>query len=88
MRRYNTTFSQTSLSDVDNPIILPVSTPISINILDDDTLESLEYFQARIVETSDVIRVRIGQQDTVKISIIDDDSETFFKATVTFSYFL
>ena len=39
-----------------------------------DVIEGVECFQAHIVETSDVARVRIGQ-DTVNVTINDNDSE-------------
>ena len=48
--------------------------PILIDIVNDDVIEGVEYFQAHIVETSDVVRVRIGQ-DTVNVTINDNDSE-------------
>ena len=70
-------FRQTTFTDTDTPAPFADSLPISINITDDNILEGLEYFQARIVNTSDFIRVRIGQQDTINVTVIDDDSESF-----------
>ena len=66
------TFRQTAFTDLDDPAPTALSSPILINITDDDIFESSEYFQARIVETSDRFRVRIGQ-DTVSVTITDDD---------------
>ena len=70
-------FRQTVVTDSDIPAPFVDSLPITINITDDTIFEGLEYFQPRIVETSDLIRVRIGQRDTVNVTIIDDDSESF-----------
>ena len=75
--RYRVDFCLTAFSDTDTPAPFADSLPITINIMDDTIFEGLEYFQARIVETSDLIRVRIGQQDTVNVTIIDDESESF-----------
>lgn len=72
--RYRVTFPQTVLTDQDTPVPFAESLPISINILDDYTLEGLEYFQVHIVEISDHIRVRIGERDAVNVTILDDDS--------------
>ena len=74
--RYNVTFRQTAFTDGDDPAPTALSSPILINITDDDIFECVEYFQARIVETSDRFRVRIGSQDTVNVNIIDDDSKS------------
>ena len=74
--RYNVTFRQTAFTDGDDPAPTALSSPILINIMDDDIFECVEYFQARIVETSDRFRVRIGSQDTVNVNIIDDDSKS------------
>ena len=41
--------------------------------MEDYVFEGVEYFQAHIVETSDSIRVRIGQ-DTVNVTITDSES--------------
>ena len=73
--RYNATFCQTAVTDTQTPAIFAVSSPILINITDDDIFEGVEYFQVRIVETSDSIRVRIGQ-DTVNVTITDGESLT------------
>ena len=75
--RYRVEFRQTTFTDTDTPAPFADSLPITINITDDTILEGLDYFQARIVNTSDLIRVRIGQRDTVNVTIIDDDSESF-----------
>ena len=71
--RYNVTFRQTAFTDGDDPAPTALSSPILINITDDDIFEGVEYFQARIVETSDRFRVRIGQ-DTVNVTITDSES--------------
>ena len=68
------TFRQTAFTDGDDPVPTALSSPMLINITDDDIFEGVEYFQARIVETSDRFRVRIGQ-DTVNVTI--NDSESF-----------
>ena len=72
--RYNVTFRQTAFTDGDDPGLTALSSPILINITDDNIFESVEYFQARIVETSDRFRVRIGLQDTVNVTITDSES--------------
>ena len=71
--RYNVTFRQTAFTDGDDPAPTALSSPILINITDDEIFEGVEYFQARIVETSDRFRVRIGQ-DTVNVTITDSES--------------
>ena len=73
---YNVTFCQTVHTDTQTPAGFAVSSPFLIDITDDDTFEGSEYFQARIVETSDRFRVRIGEQDTVKVTITDSKSLT------------
>ena len=70
---YNVTFCQTAVTDTQTPARSTVSSPILINITDDNIFEGVEYFQACIVETSDRFRVRIGQ-DTVNITITDSES--------------
>ena len=70
------TFRQTAFTDGENPDNTALSSPILIDIVNDDVFEVVEYFQARIVETSDGVRVRIGQA-TVNVTINDDDSELF-----------
>ena len=75
-KRYNVTFPQTAYTDQEDPASFAVSLPISINITDDDSLEDVEYFQARIVETSDRFRVKIGQRDTVNVTITEEKSES------------
>ena len=74
--RYNVTFRQTALTDREDPADTALSSPIVIDITNDDILEGVEYFQARIVDTSDSIRVQIGQ-DTVNITITDSESCMF-----------
>ena len=70
---YNVTFCQTAVTDTQTPARSAVSSPIMIPIVNDTIFEGLEYFKARIVETSDRFRVRIGQ-DTVNVTIIDSES--------------
>ena len=64
------TFRQTVFNDGDYPAHFTLSTPITIDITNDGIAEGVEYFQARIVETSDWVRVWIGQ-DTVNVTITD-----------------
>ena len=77
VRYFRVDFPQTTFTDTDTPAPFADSLPITINITNDTIFEGLEYFQARIENTSDRFRVRIGQQDTVNVTIIDDDSESF-----------
>ncbi len=70
------TFRQTAFTDGGVPANTALSSPILIDITNDDISEGAEYFQARIVETSDIFRVRIGQ-DTVNIIITDSESCMF-----------
>ena len=70
------TFRQTAFTDGEDPSDTALSSPILINITNDDIFEGVEYFQARIVETSDNFSVRIGQ-DTVNVTITDSESYTF-----------
>ena len=70
---YNVSFSQTALLDIFEPRPIAQSSPFVIDIMSDDTFEGIEYFQARIVETPDFERVRIGQ-DTVNVTIIDSET--------------
>ena len=72
--RYNVSFSQTALLDIFEPLAVAQSSPIVINITSDDTFEGIEYFQARIVETPDSVRVRIGQDQSINVTIIDSES--------------
>ena len=72
------TFRQTAFTDGEDPDNTALSSPILIDIVNDDVFESVEYFQACIVETSDNVTVRIGQ-DKVNVTITDDDSELFRK---------
>ena len=64
-------FHQTVFLDSYYPEPFADSLPITFNITDDTVTEGLEYFQARIVNTSDRFRVIIGQQDTVDVTIFD-----------------
>ena len=71
---YNVTFRQTAFTDGEDPASdTALSSPILINITKDNIFEGVEYFQARIVETSDRFRVRIVQ-DTLNITITDSES--------------
>ncbi len=70
--QYNVTFRQTVFTDGDEPGNTALSSPILIDITNDDIFEGVEYFQAHIVETSDRFRVRIGQE-TVNITITDSE---------------
>ena len=72
-KRYNMTFRQTAFNDGDYPAPFALSSPITINMTNDGVPEGVEYFQARIVETSDRFRVRIGQ-DTINVTITDSKS--------------
>ena len=76
------TFRQTALTDGDDPAPTTLSSPILINITYDGIFESVEYFQARIVETSDNFSVRIGSQDTVNVTITENDGESFISLEV------
>ena len=71
--RYNVTICQTAVTDTKTPARSTVSSPILIPIVNDTIFEGPEYFQARIVETSDRFRVRIGR-DTVNVTITDSES--------------
>ena len=71
-------FHQTAFTDGDDPDDTALSSPILLDIVNDDVFEGVEYFQARIMDTSDEFRVRIGQ-DTVNVTINGDDSELFRK---------
>ena len=70
---FNVTFRQTAFTDGEDPTDTALSSPILINITKDNIFEGVEYFQARIVETSDLFRVRIVQ-DTLNITITDSES--------------
>ena len=70
------TFRQTVFTDGDEPANTALSSPILIDITNDDIFEGVEYFQARIVETSDEFRVRIGL-DSVNVIITDSESCMF-----------
>ena len=71
-------FRQTAFTDGDDPDDTALSSPILLDIVNDGASEGMEYFQARIVDTSDEFRVRIGQ-DRVNVTINGDDSELFRK---------
>ena len=73
---YNVTFRQTAFTDGGDPTDTVLSSSILIDITNDDIFEGVEYIQARIVETSDRFRVRIGQ-DTVNITITDSELYMF-----------
>ena len=85
------TFCQTAFSDAEDPADSALSFPILINITNDDIFEGVEYFQARIVETSDRFRVKIGQ-DTVNVTITDSESgihvNPYFSPTILCSAFI
>lgn len=46
--------------------------------MEDDIFEDVEYFQARIVETSSESLVKITKPDTVNVTIIQDKGESAF----------
>ena len=72
---YNVTFNQTAFFDhLTPPRPFAVSSPIRIYIVNNNIFEGVEYFQARIVQTSDVFRVRIGPQNAVNVTITDSKS--------------
>ena len=50
---YNVTFNQTAITDRRYPANSALSIPILISITDDTVFEGVEYFQARIAQTSD-----------------------------------
>ena len=81
--RYNITFPQTAFTDRYNPACTTVSSAIFSSIMEGYVFEGVEYFQARIVETSDSIRVRIGQ-DTVNVTITDSESFIRLKCFVAY----
>jgi len=71
--RYNVTFPFT---DGEDPACNTLSSPIIIDLVDDDIVEDVEFFWARIAVTSDRLRVRFGLQDAIKVFITDDDRES------------
>ena len=73
--RYNVTFLQFDFTDGGDPAPSMMSSPIIISLVNDDIFEDVEFFRARIVVTSDRLRVRIGPQDAIKVFITDDDCE-------------
>ena len=73
--RYNVTFLQSAFTDGGDPAPSTLSSPIIIGLVNDDIFEDVEFFRARIVVTSDRLRVRIGPQDAIKVFITDDDCE-------------
>ena len=70
------TFRQTAFTDREDPADTALSSPIVIDITNDDISEGVEYFRAHIIKTSNEARVRIGQ-DTVNITITDSESCMF-----------
>ena len=70
------TFRQTAFTDGEDPANTALSSPIVTDVINDDIFEGVEYFQTRIVETSDRFRVKIGQ-DTVNITITNSKSCMF-----------
>ena len=74
--RYNVTFLQSVFTDGGDPAPSTLSSPIIISLVNDDISEDVEFFWARIVVTSDRLRVRIGPQDAIKVFITDDDCES------------
>ena len=68
------TFCQTAFTDGGFPANTALSSLILINIPSDEIFEGVEYFQARIVETSDScrFRVRIGQ-NIANVTITDNE---------------
>ena len=73
---YNVTFLQSVFTDGDEPAPSMLSSPIIINLVNDDISEDVEFFWAHIVVTCDRLRVKIGPQDAVKVFITDDDCES------------
>ena len=69
------TFLQSVFTDGGDPGPSMLSSPIIISLVNDDIFEDVEFFKARIVVTSDRLRVRIGSQDAIKVFITDDDCE-------------
>ena len=74
--RYNVTFLQSVFTDGGDPAPSTLSSSIIISLVNDDVCEDVEFFQARIVVTSDRLRVRIGPQNAVKVFITDDECES------------
>jgi len=74
--RYNVTFLQSVFTDGGDPALSTLSSPIIIKLVNDVIFEDVEFFRARIVVTSDRLRVRIGPQDAIKVFITDEDSES------------
>ncbi len=70
--RYNVTFPFT---DGEDPACTALSTPILIDLVDDDIFEDVEFFEAHIAVISDSSEVGIGQQDVISVFITDDDCE-------------
>ena len=69
--RYNVTFYQTALTDEDDPFPTAESSFIVISIMNDNITEGAEYFHARIVGTSD--GVRLGPNGTAIVTITSND---------------
>ena len=70
-------FRPTNFTDGDDPVPSTLSLTVLINITNDNILEGVESIQACITVTADNFSVMIGPQDTVNVTIIDDDSESF-----------
>ena len=70
------TFLQSVFTDGSDPAPSTLSSPIIISLVNDGICEDVEFFQARIVVTSDRVRVRIGPRDAIKVFITDEDSES------------
>ena len=70
--RYNVTFPFTNGGD---PACNALSSPIIINLVDDDIFEDVEFFEAHIAVTSDRLKVGIDSQDAISVFITDDDCE-------------
>ena len=70
------TFRQTAYTDQGIPSVFALSHNIFINITSDDIFKDVEYFQVRIVETSNSSQVKIVQPDTVNVTILQDKSES------------
>ena len=72
---YSMTFPQANFTDGDDPDPSVMSLPILINITNDDVLEGVEFVQICVMVTADNFSVMIGPQDTINVTILDDDSE-------------
>ena len=68
---YNVTFRQSAFTDGDDPDLTAESSLIDISIMNDDIAEDAEYFHARILGTSD--GVRLGPKGTAIVTITSND---------------